>query len=103
MNNHLLALGDFSRDQLQALIDRALELKAESRAGVRHPQLEARSICLLFEKPPTRTRVSFEAAMYGLGGQVIFMNTKEAQLGRIARVLSALMRSFQGGHFLLLK
>jgi len=94
MSNHLLALGDFTGDQLRALIDRALELKAESRAGIRHRQLEGRRICLLFEKPSTRTRVSFEAAMYGLGGQVIFMNAKDSQLGRgeplkdTARVLS---------------
>jgi len=82
MKNHLLALGDFTREDLQALIDRALALKAESRAGVRHQQLAGRKICLLFEKPSTRTRVSFEAAMYGLGGQVIFMSAKESQLGR---------------------
>ncbi len=94
MKNHLLALGEFTRQELQSLIDRALTLKAESKAGVRHQQLAGRKICLLFEKPSTRTRVSFEAAMYGLGGQVIFMSAKESQLGRgeplkdTARVLS---------------
>lgn len=94
MRNHLLALGDFSKDALRGLIDRALALKAERRQGVRHQQLAGRTICLLFEKPSTRTRVSFEAAMYSLGGQVIFMSAKESQLGRgeplkdTARVLS---------------
>ena len=94
MKNHLLALGEFTRQELQSLIDRALTLKAESKSGVRHQQLAGRKICLLFEKPSTRTRVSFEAAMYGLGGQVIFMSAKESQLGRgeplkdTARVLS---------------
>jgi len=94
MKNHLLALEDFNQQGLQSLIDRALALKAESRNGVRHQQLAGRKICLLFEKPSTRTRVSFEAAMYGLGGQVIFMSAKESQLGRgeplkdTARVLS---------------
>jgi ornithine carbamoyltransferase len=94
MKNHLLALGEFTRQELQSLIDRALTLKAEGKSGVRHQQLAGRKICLLFEKPSTRTRVSFEAAMYGLGGQVIFMSAKESQLGRgeplkdTARVLS---------------
>lgn len=94
MKNHLLALGEFTQQELRLLIDRALTLKAEAKAGVRHHQLAGRKICLLFEKPSTRTRVSFEAAMYGLGGQVIFMSAKESQLGRgeplkdTARVLS---------------
>ncbi len=66
----------------------------EAADGVRHSQLAGRTACLLFDKPSTRTRVSFEAAMYGLGGQVIFMSAKESQLGRgeplkdTARVLS---------------
>jgi ornithine carbamoyltransferase len=77
-----LALGDFTQDELRALIDRALVLKAERKQGKRHQQLAGRTVCLLFEKPSTRTRVSFEAAMYGLGGQVIFMSAKESQLGR---------------------
>ncbi len=94
MKNHLLALGDFTRDELRALIDRARVIKAERKQGIRHQQLAGRTVCLLFEKPSTRTRVSFEAAMYGLGGQVIFMSAKESQLGRgeplkdTARVLS---------------
>jgi ornithine carbamoyltransferase len=82
MNTHLLALQDFTDTQLQAFLDRALVLKKERQAGVRHHELAGRTVCLLFEKPSTRTRVSFEAAMYGMGGQVIFMSAKESQLGR---------------------
>ncbi len=82
MNSHLLALKDFTPSQLQAFLDRALELKKEHRQGKRHQQLAGRTVCLLFEKPSTRTRVSFESAMYGMGGQVIFMSAKETQLGR---------------------
>lgn len=82
MNNHLLALQDFSKQQLQSLIVRAIRLKNEAADDVRHQQLAGRTACLLFEKPSTRTRVSFESAMYGMGGQVIFMSAKESQLGR---------------------
>lgn len=94
MDNHLLALKDFSKQQLQSLIVRAIMLKNEAADDIRHQQLAGRTACLLFEKPSTRTRVSFEAAMYGMGGQVIFMSTRESQLGRgeplkdTARVLS---------------
>jgi len=82
MDTHLLALQDFTQAQLQAFLDRARELKQESGEGRRHQQLAGRTICMLFEKPSTRTRVSFESAMYGMGGQVIFMSAKETQLGR---------------------
>ncbi|MCI5189894.1 MAG: ornithine carbamoyltransferase [Candidatus Electrothrix sp. AS4_5] len=82
MNTHLLALQDFSQTQLQAFLDRAAVLKKEAQNGLRHQQLAGKKICMLFEKPSTRTRVSFEAAMYEMGGQVIFMSAKESQLGR---------------------
>ncbi len=82
MKNHLLALEEFTPQQLQSLLDRAITLKQESKEGNRHQQLAGRTICLLFDKPSTRTRVSFEAAMYGLGGNVIFMSGKDSQLGR---------------------
>lgn len=82
MNTHLLSLQDFTLPQLQSFLDRAAVLKKERQDGLRHQQLAGRKICMLFEKPSTRTRVSFEAAMYEMGGQVIFMSSKESQLGR---------------------
>ncbi len=82
MNNHLLALKDLSRERLCSLIDRAIVLKGETARQIRHRQLAGRRVSLLFNKPSTRTRVSFEAAMYGLGGQVIFMSSEESQLSR---------------------
>lgn len=82
MNIHLLALQDFSPAQLRTFLDRAAVLKKEKQAGLRHQQLAGKKICMLFEKPSTRTRVSFEAAMYEMGGQVLFMSAKETQLGR---------------------
>jgi len=82
MNNHLLALKDFSKQQLQSLIVRAIMLKNETADDILHTQLRGKTACLLFEKPSTRTRVSFEAAMYGMGGRVIFMPARDSQLGR---------------------
>ncbi len=82
MNNHLLALKDFSKQQLQSLIVRAIMLKNEAADDKLHTQLTGKVACLLFEKPSTRTRVSFEAAMYTMGGQVIFMPARDSQLGR---------------------
>jgi len=94
MATHLLRLSDFTKEELFAYIDRAIVLKQEAAAGIRHTQLGGKTIALIFEKASTRTRVSFEAAMYGLGGQVIFLSAKETQLARseplkdTARVMS---------------
>jgi len=91
---HLTSLWDFSKAQLQAYIDRALQLKKETKQGVRHTSLQGKTIALVFEKPSTRTRVSFEAAMYGMGGQVIYLPGRDTQLARneplkdMARVMS---------------
>ncbi len=79
---HLLRLSDFTKEELLAYIDRAIVLKQEAAAGIKHTQLNGKTIALIFEKASTRTRVSFEAAMYGLGGQVIFLSAKETQLAR---------------------
>lgn len=82
MIQHLIALKDFTEPQLTSLIERALVLKKDFSQGIRHQSLAGRTISMLFDKPSTRTRVSFEAAMYGLGGQVIHMTSKESQLTR---------------------
>ncbi len=82
MTKHLLSLWDFDRQELRSYLDLALQLKKESKEGVRHQQLAGKIIGLIFEKPSTRTRVSFESAMYGLGGQVIYLSSRDTQLAR---------------------
>jgi len=79
---HLKSLQDFSKEELLFLIERAIELKKERKTGKIHRQLMGKTIGLIFEKPSTRTRVSFESAMYGLGGQVIFLSSRDTQLAR---------------------
>lgn len=91
---HLRSLQDFTKEQLYGFINRSIEIKKESKSGGLHTCLNGRIIGLVFEKPSTRTRVSFEAAMYGLGGQVIFLSARDTQLARseplkdMARVMS---------------
>lgn len=91
---HLTSLWDFDKAHLAALIERAMILKKEARAGLRHHTLAGKIVGLVFEKPSTRTRVSFEAAMYGMGGQVIYLSGRDTQLARneplkdMARVMS---------------
>ncbi len=82
MTTHLISLGDFSKEELRHYIDRALVLKKEAQEGIRHQQLTGKTIAMIFEKPSTRTRVSFEAAMYAMGGQVIYLSGKDTQLAR---------------------
>src|SRR5690242_19976126 len=80
---HFLTGAELSADQLTSLLDRALSLKsapASSRA------LEGRSVALWFEKPSTRTRVSFEAGVVELGGHPIVLRTDDMQLTRGERV-----------------
>ncbi|CAG35166.1 ornithine carbamoyltransferase [Desulfotalea psychrophila] len=94
MPDHLSSLGDFTGEEIASLIARAIELKEERSRGIRHQQLAGKSVALIFEKPSTRTRVSFESAMYGLGGQVLFLSGRDTQLSRseplkdMARVMS---------------
>ena len=94
MPRHFQSLDDFNNKELQSFLYRAAELKEELAQGVLQRQLEGKTVGLVFEKPSTRTRVSFEAAMYGLGGQVIFLSARDTQLARseplkdMARVMS---------------
>jgi ornithine carbamoyltransferase len=88
-----LVLGDIPTAAWPALFDRAAQLKAE-RGKVRHDSLGGMTVALLFEKPSTRTRVSFQVAAFELGGHSIEMSAATSQLGRgepipdTARILS---------------
>ena len=79
MPRHFLTGSELSADELAALLDRALELKAEPHAS---RVLEGRSVALVFEHPSTRTRTSFEAGIVELGGHPMVMRPGELQLTR---------------------
>ncbi|MGR8919963.1 MAG: ornithine carbamoyltransferase [Gammaproteobacteria bacterium] len=79
---HFLSLNDFSRDEIVALIERAVTLKQWRARGYRPPIFERRTLAMIFEKSSTRTRVSFEVAMAEGGGHAIFLSTRESQIGR---------------------
>ncbi len=80
MKRDFLAVSDFTADEIGRLLARASDLKAGGGAG--QCPLIGKSIGLLFEKPSTRTRISFEVGVYQLGGNAITMNPSELQLGR---------------------
>jgi ornithine carbamoyltransferase len=80
MKKDFFRLTDLTKDELSDLIKRALDLKAGKDRNA--CPLMGKNIGLLFEKPSTRTRVSFEAGIYQLGGNTICMNSSELQLGR---------------------
>ena len=91
---HLLKLMDWSKEEIISTLDLADRLKDEKKKGIRHPILEGKTLGMIFEKSSTRTRVSFEVGMYELGGNALFLSSKELQIGRgepvedTARVLS---------------
>lgn len=78
----LLSLADFSPETIKGLLDKASELKKAYLAGEETNLLKGRILGLIFDKPSTRTRVSFEAGMLQLGGQAIYLNGHDLQLGR---------------------
>jgi len=73
---------DFSRLEIETIIDTAKELKQKLRRHEPHEYLRGRSVAVLFEKPSTRTRVSFQAAIAHLGAQSFYMRPDEMQLAR---------------------
>ena len=94
MTKHLLTLADLAREEFEAFFKRAVELKEKQKKGIAKPVLAGKSLGLLFDKPSTRTRVSFETAMIQLGGAPLFISSKDTQMSRdepikdTARVLS---------------
>ena len=91
---HLLKLLDLSTEEIISLLDLADQLKYEKRHNIEHPYLKGKSVGLIFQKSSTRTRVSFETGIWQLGGQPLFLSSRDLQIGRgepvqdTARVLS---------------
>ncbi|MEW5952205.1 MAG: ornithine carbamoyltransferase [Bacillota bacterium] len=78
----LLSLNDLTGEEIMAILDLADLLKEKHKAAVPHPHLKGKTLAMIFQKASTRTRVSFEVAMFQLGGHGLYLNTNDLQLGR---------------------
>lgn len=91
---HLLTMQDLNKEEILQILDLADQLKYERKHQIPHRHLEGKSVGLIFQKSSTRTRVSFETGIYQLGGQPLFLSSRDLQIGRgepvqdTARVLS---------------
>lgn len=91
---HLLKLLDLSTDEIIDILNLADQLKYELKHNIPHNKLRGMTLGMIFQKSSTRTRVSFETGMYQLGGQALFLSSRDLQIGRgepvqdTARVLS---------------
>ena len=94
---HFLQLTDFSRAELDYVLERARILKQRQRAGALYQPLKGRTLAMIFAKNSTRTRVSFEAGMAQFGGHALFLSSRDTQLGRgepiedVAEVISRMV------------
>ena len=79
---HYLQFTDLSADEYAYVFHRAALIKKKFKAYEKHHTLVDRTLAMIFEKASTRTRVSFEAGMYQLGGSVVHLTTGDSQLGR---------------------
>jgi len=77
---HLLSLKDYSRSDVEEIFDLARKMK--SRPGDYRKALDGKTLGMIFQKPSTRTRVSFEVGMYQLGGHALFLGADAIQLNR---------------------
>ncbi|TLY04832.1 MAG: ornithine carbamoyltransferase [Thaumarchaeota archaeon] len=78
----LLTLNELSKNELIAIIDNSIKLKKDLKRGICKPLLKNKTLAMIFQKPSTRTRVSFEAGMYQLGGHALNLTADELQLRR---------------------
>ncbi|MEX0653394.1 MAG: ornithine carbamoyltransferase [Phycisphaeraceae bacterium] len=97
--NHFIAITDHSTDAIKHLLDVAFELRQQRERGERNePVLAGQTLAMIFEKPSLRTRVSFEQAMFELGGQAIVLDQQNVGLGQresvadVTRVLTGMVQ-----------
>lgn len=82
MRKSLLKVADLSKDEIIKILDLADQMKFEQKNGIEHHTLKGKTLAMIFAKPSTRTRVSFEVGMWQLGGYALCLNSNDLQLGR---------------------
>ena len=93
---HFLTLKDYTKEEIQEILELGLEIKKEVKAKELKPRLAGQTLAMIIEKSSTRTRVSFEVGMYQLGGHALFLSNRDIHLGRgepvkdTARVISSM-------------
>jgi ornithine carbamoyltransferase len=108
---HFLDIENHTSDEIQNLLDLAVQLKKEHKSGGNPPLLKGKALAMVFQKPSLRTRVSFEMAMQHVGGHALYLSPFEIGLGKresiadVARVLSGyvdviMARVFEHNHIL---
>jgi len=99
MIKHLIYVEDLSKEEINDILAKATHFKEERSRGILSNELKGKTIALIFEKPSTRTRVSFETGIHELGGTPIFLSAQELQLSRgetIADTAKTLSRYVHG-------
>jgi ornithine carbamoyltransferase len=95
----LASLYDLTREEMEQIFKTSELLKLQSLRGQEHPLLRGKTLGMIFEKPSTRTRVSFEVGMWQLGGYALYLSSTDLQLGRgetIGDTAQVLSRYVQG-------
>jgi len=96
MVKDFITLTDFSRDEIERLLDLADDLKAKQAADEPHRHLEGKTVAMLFEKPSLRTRVTFETGTFQMGGHAIYFQTLLGQRETVADMARNLDRWVDG-------
>src|SRR2546428_125406 len=78
----LLTLNELSKNELLEIINNGIKLKKDLKRGIHKPLLKNKTLAMIFQKPSTRTRVSFETGMYQLGGHALNLSLDELRLKR---------------------
>ena len=81
-NVDVLTLDELESKEINNIIDLAIDLKKEQKKGKTKPLLQNKTLAMIFEKPSTRTRVSFETGMFQLGGHALTLSPNDLQLSR---------------------
>ncbi|MGQ9636455.1 MAG: ornithine carbamoyltransferase [Thermodesulfobacteriota bacterium] len=95
----LASLKDLSKEEIKEILKTTELLKLQTLRGQKHPLLRGKTLAMIFEKPSTRTRVSFEVGMWQLGGYALYLSAGDLQLGRgetIADTAQTLSRYVHG-------